>query len=140
MRFRSRPRHIARELRESPYAPLTYPLPVQIWRPVPVIFRSVRPGQAWPGLPLRRIEDRRLFHPESFYRPARTLSGNRPRIVAGSSHSLFSMPHGVRFDVPAKTVICVRRKRRKEVLFAKGKAGAGRKRPPRRNWYSNVRC
>jgi len=43
---------------------------------------------------------------------------------------------------PWQVMICVRRKRRKEVMFAIGKAGAGggMQRPPRRNFWSEVRC
>ena len=46
----------------------------------------------------------------------------------------------VRYVVPRDAVICARRKIRKEVIFAKGKAGRGGQRRPRRNDYSNVVC
>lgn len=51
------------------------------------------------------------------------------------------VPKRVGFHMPWQVVICVRRKRRKEVLFAKRKTGAGaRARVRRRNEYSDVRC
>jgi len=48
----------------------------------------------------------------------------------------------VGFQHPWQVIICVRRKRRREVMFAIGKAGSGQKRQrrPRRNEWSEVRC
>lgn len=52
-----------------------------------------------------------------------------------------NIPIGVRFTAPKKTLTCVRRQARKEVLFAKGKAGGGRiSRRRRRNENSEVQC
>lgn len=45
----------------------------------------------------------------------------------------------VAFASPANTVICVRRKVRKEVILAKGKGG-GRHRKPTRNQWSDISC
>lgn len=47
------------------------------------------------------------------------------------------------FHAPWQVVICVRRQRRKEVMFAYGRAGKvgnGRGKRQRRNYYSQVRC
>lgn len=44
-----------------------------------------------------------------------------------------------RFLVPKKTLVCVRRGIRREVLFARGRAG-GRHRRPKWNAYSYWRC
>lgn len=48
----------------------------------------------------------------------------------------------VGFALPWQVVICVRRKRRREVLHAMGKTGKGqaKQKPSVRNYYSNVRC
>lgn len=94
--------------------------------------------------PLRLIEDRRTFHPLQHFRPARTLSGHPvgPVTVKTSVNKRNTfIARGLRFDLPPRVAICVRRKKRKEVLHAlkktgKGKGG-GRK---RRNWYSNIGC
>jgi len=51
------------------------------------------------------------------------------------------IPHQVGFELPWNVIICVRRERRKQVLFALRRTGAGsgaNKR--RRNEYSDVRC
>lgn len=47
----------------------------------------------------------------------------------------------LRFAIPQKVALCIRRKRRKEVIFATNKAGAGVKRKnPRRNFWSEIKC
>lgn len=92
---------------------------------------------------IRSIEDRRLFHPERDYRPALSF-GRRSTLVISSSAGIAGrqnvLPARVRFDVPEKVAKCVRRKERREVLFAKRKTrkGAGSRR--RRDWWSDVSC
>lgn len=44
------------------------------------------------------------------------------------------------FTAPRETLVCVRRSRRKEVLFAKNKTGKRGQRKPRRTPWSNYRC
>lgn len=108
----------------------------------PLVFPSL-PG----GL---EFEDRRTWHPEPDTRPAlsfdgehhqlevarRVRPGGRPggRLVAG-----FPSPI-VAFKTPSRVLICVRRKSRREVLFAyrRTRRGAGGRR--RRNSYSLVSC
>lgn len=46
----------------------------------------------------------------------------------------------LRFDAPASTLVCIRRHARKEVLFAKNKAGKGSRSRKRFTAYSKVRC
>jgi len=87
------------------------------------------------SLSVRSLEDRRLFHPERFRRPAAS--------VLRTDRSVREVFRGKRavmmFSVPKRVSICVRRKERREVLFAKGKGGGG-KRHPRRNYWSSVSC
>lgn len=104
--------------------------------------------------PLTHIEDRRLWHPEGRYAPARSFSRSRHRltIVSGSSRShvsrrsrglpsLSSLPaHRIGFEQPERVLICVRRKMRREVLHALRKTGRVGQRRPRRNWYSSISC
>lgn len=95
---------------------------------------------------LTPIEDRRQYHPLNVFRPARTVYGSPvgPLKVARpgrETKARFRLPVGIRFDVPAKVAVCVRRKRRKEVLHALkkvGKGSGGGKR--RRNFWSGVQC
>jgi hypothetical protein len=47
----------------------------------------------------------------------------------------------LKFDSPKKVIACVRRRERKEVIFAIGRAGRGAKRQrPKYNENSNIRC
>lgn len=102
-----------------------------------------------PG-PLVDVEDRRRHHPLMEWAPPKIITGNPARIAHKNK---FSRPHKlagftvpgvptkVRFKAPAKTLLCIRRAQRKEVLFAKRKtrkgAGASRR---RRNPFSEVSC
>lgn len=89
---------------------------------------------------LQEAEDRRRWHP----------GRNNPKRTDGSPYASLEVRqrlpvgarwNGIYFRSPLRVVICVRRKRRKEVLFAKkiagkrGGTGAGR-----RNKFSDVRC
>lgn len=95
-------------------------------------------------------EDFRRFHPNANRRRLRTLGGAfvRARAVVGtepfrsrvSGASRFLSPWSVRHVFPRDAVVCVRRKIRKEVIFATGKAGRGGQRRPRRNENSDVVC
>lgn len=44
------------------------------------------------------------------------------------------------FSDPRRVMVCLRRKTRREVLFAKSKTGKGARSRKRRNQWSNVRC
>lgn len=100
---------------------------------------------------LRAIEDRREFHPEGDFRPARGFVYPRHRLVVSVPRQEPSrladtytpvVPLGVSFKAPRQVAICVRRKQRREVLHAMGKTGRGSRfnRAPRRNVYSEVSC
>lgn len=107
-----------------------------------------------PVTSLRLYEDRRLWHPEGRYAPARSFSRSRHRLreVAPSRVSearrsrsvsnMSSLPvHRIGFERPERVLICVRRKMRREVLFARRKTGRGvKRRRPRFNWYSKISC
>lgn len=77
-------------------------------------------------------------------RPARLFSGvtatvgvaDTPKKKNGRSQ----VPFRLAFQAPAETVACVRRSRRKEVLFAKNKAGKRGQKRPRRTAWSDVKC
>jgi hypothetical protein len=102
---------------------------------------------------LTQYEDRRLWHPEGDYAPARSFSKTRhrlevfPRISYSSGLSINKVQnlsrttaHAIGFSAPNKVLICVRRNIRKEVLHALNKTGKGGQNPPRRNSYSNIYC
>lgn len=105
--------------------------------------------------PLLEVEDARAWHPDP-EQGALTIGGRFARVVVHSrpvvarANTIFSpssypvgfqVPVGVRFESPFKVVTCLRRKIRREIMFARNKAGKGvRKRRPRRSWRSNVSC
>lgn len=89
--------------------------------------------------------DRRFFRP-AISTEIRKLSGGPAEIYikydrrAGVRSGV--LPHGLSFRSPARVDACVRRRRRREALFARGHAGFGRsiRTPKRLNNYSDVSC
>lgn len=80
-------------------------------------------------------------------RPIRIVPKNS--VLAKRRENLGTLQHvldnRIGFENPHQVMICVRRRQRKEVLFALGLGGKGGRaklkfRPPRRNYYSNVDC
>lgn len=114
---------------------------VDIANGVPLLGLEPTPRSA---VDLSQIEDRRISTP-GVYRPAKTFRGwSRLRILQDPvkplriRKRLFS--HQVQFADPRSTLICVRRSQRREVLFAKKRAGRGGMRRPRRNQFSSIVC
>lgn len=98
------------------------------------------------SFPLNEIEDRRTWHPQGDVRPARRVLAPasrfrvvRPVSTQASLVEASSVPISVGFQDARRVLVCVRRKQRREVLFAKGYGGAGT--PPRRfSEYSKISC
>jgi len=65
--------------------------------------------------------------------------GGKP-LQSGKAHSVFLNPDRLRFVAPIRTVICLKRKARREVLFAFKRTGKGARTPKRRNQWSDVEC
>lgn len=100
--------------------------------------------------------DRREYHPLGRARPPVKLNGVprvrlqakrkpvatvKPSFVAGDVNgAVADSLRGVQFEDARRVAICVRRRRRREVMFAIKKAGKIGQRPPRRNFYSEVSC
>lgn len=92
-------------------------------------------------------EDRRLYHPLDDVRPAKGLSKYASQITVTPYKRNKARPKAAptpdvfRFNAPQKVAVCVRRKTRREVLFALKRTGKGsRRRRRRRNYYSEVSC
>lgn len=95
---------------------------------------------------LSQIQDLRSFYPEpDFLRAPLNLQGQKVSTVASPNRnaktrrSRTMLPYAVGFDQPTQVLVCVRRKIRREVLFAK-KRHRGASRKKRRNSFSNIRC
>lgn len=113
----------------------------RLFRPTPLIVTRLPPVHR------AEVEDRRTHHPLGFFRPARMITGHPSHLVAKPGPAKFrraslQVPKAIAFEAPKKTLICVRRKQRKEVLHALKKTGkgGGKRRRPRRNWYSAISC
>lgn len=78
--------------------------------------------------------DRRLFRPDESTRPPSTPKPGSSRVVVGKTLN------AVRFTEPKMVSICVRRKIRKEVIFALGKRKKGSSSGKRKNFWSSVSC
>lgn len=128
-------RRRSKRQRRASEAPIVRPLAVRLLRPLA--------PPSLPRHPRSEIEDRRTHHPLGFFRPARQWSGHgvKPHVVSPAKKFSPALPFNVRFADPRKTLVCVRRKERREVIFAKNKmkrGAAARRR--RRNWFSEVSC
>lgn len=84
--------------------------------------------------------DRRVFHPDGHFRRPDAFVRVAADLRVTPSSPRRSLPFSVSFRDPSRVHLCVRRKVRREVLFAKGGAGSRKMRPPRRNYFSSVRC
>lgn len=113
----------------------------RVSRPQPTID-IVRPRLS----PLPLIEDRRLFHPLGDSRPLATFSRRDQRRIVDKSVAVanqYSDPFPslkLGFAVPEKVAKCVRRKQRREALFAYARTGKGARSRRKRDFWSNIRC
>lgn len=118
------------------------------------VFTSIAKPRLAPSIRivdlLRSIEDRRLFNPEQDFAPARGFSRrdqsevhdpnvNRNKSKPFRYRNLFG-PTRFAFSSPNKVVLCVRRAKRREVLFALKKTRSGKGGSRRRNFYTGVSC
>lgn len=111
---------------------------------------------------LNMVEDGRVYHPEGDDRPALDVLGRPVRFSVSSvvrppsvrvhrrsfvarsyytnSFRGFQLPWGIKYQSMFPVVTCLRRKVRKEVLFALGRTRSGRGGSRRRSWRSSVEC
>lgn len=94
---------------------------------------------------LAMLEDRRLFDPlrhavaKSFVRSSSRLVV--PNVARSNKTIVRSVSPAVKFSVPSHVAVCIRRKKRREVLFARGVGGSRRRqRRPRWSEFSSVNC
>lgn len=96
--------------------------------------------------PLKLLEDRRAFHPTKHVEP-KTVSARPRQVLRAERSPSISRPHAAPYlspriglAKPDQVAMCIRRKTRREVIFAKGKTrkGAGARRT--RNQWSDLSC
>lgn len=108
------------------------------------------------GAVLSEVEDRRRFYPGPFptdWEPAKLITGRPARVVAPPprktqqrgarrlpwANFTEGLSSSLQFQHSRQTVVCVKRRVRKEVLHAKGVAG-GRVGRPKYTIYSSIHC
>lgn len=106
--------------------------------PVSPVFVPVAPRPRL-RFPTSTFEDRRQWHPERAARPALSSPRSAARLVA-RGHVRDQTKAIVAFAAPDRVAVCVRRRRRREVLFARGVGGRRGLRSPRRSFYSGISC
>lgn len=105
-----------------------------------------------PTVPLSEVQDFRLYNPTPDFDVSRTVSGRRARVVLKDRHFVDRFGNQIRsqsqtkairaFHAPDRVVTCLRRKERREILFASGKGGKPTRsfRPRRLNHQSKISC
>lgn len=134
---------------------------------VPSLTPWPEPTVTPPKPVLGAIEDRRLHHPDKPHQWPKTVRG-RPAVVTTVNklrkaadwgnvpkklsrarqyaknrfgEAAYSQTKGIRaFAVPAETIVCIRRKTRRQVLAAKRRLGGGNRKPHRLSWTSKISC
>lgn len=89
-----------------------------------------------PSFPLTEVEDGRAFNPDGRFRSPLAYSGGASSHKAVSGRSF----QKIGFDNPDQTIVCARRRSRREVIFAKNLSRRGRGGSRRRNYWSDVKC
>lgn len=97
--------------------------------------------------PVPVLSDRRAFHPDGFFSPVSSARKwqraivEMPNVNTGRSNARGRVPkRGFHFAVPDAVSVCVRRKQRREVLFAFRRTGKGSRSLRKRNYWTDVRC
>lgn len=92
---------------------------------------------------LRDVWHGRTYRDSDFYAES-SVYGDKFDVPGRRSYRLHrGVSRRLGFHAPWQVVICVRRKRRREVMHAlriAGRSGVGRNKKHRRNFYSQVRC
>jgi len=113
------------------------------------LFSPVRlvPYLPPPRTALQDLSDGREWHPLQKARPAPAINVNARRIMAPPLADRFGKAirawHGRSnaFAVPKQVAPCIRRKQRREVMFAYKRTGKGSRAFHRkRNQWSNIKC
>lgn len=106
------------------------------------VFRARRHRVVTTLLPV--LEDRRQFHPLGPDRPALAWTRSATQLVP-KQRPAFRQPSQTKgiisYSDPRQVYVCVRRKIRRQVLFARSGGGAPKfRKRPRRNPQSSISC
>lgn len=104
-----------------------------------------------------KMDDRRRYHPEGGRRPTNSIRRESRHLIAvpnrsnptktkpyrtfSYSQTVFNEPPArVSYKIPSEVTVCVRRSRRRQVMFAKNKAGKAGQKKPHWNSLSRTQC
>lgn len=110
--------------------------PLTPFLPLSPLPRSVFPPRSLPG-------DRRFYAPHRHFTAVQVSGHPSHRLVVPPKIRLrlYSPPVSVGFHAPHRVAVCVRRKERREVLFAERRTGKGsRASRRRRDRFSDISC
>lgn len=109
--------------------------------------RLLTPPRITAGVILTAVvpDDRRMYDPTRNTRRISSYGLNRHAVVPANvdrfGKAIRDLPYKLRFELPGRLAICVRRRTRREVLHALRHAGkTGMQRRKRINFWSNVSC
>lgn len=105
----------------------------RLWTPTPDVARLLDYSQ------YSLTDVPRVSHHASIRRPGRKIE-KKNRNPFGVSKLFWNAPRVVAFADPSSTLICMRRSRRREVMFARRKAGKRGQKRPRFNRFSKISC
>lgn len=90
--------------------------------------------------PLRTVSGTRILPLSPSPMARAKLAGSRQNTTSNATRDMAGLSPFLSFRAPKKVVLCVRRKQRREVMFAVGGAGTRKMRRPTRTFWSEVRC
>jgi len=128
----SKSKNSQRDVQNSPLTPSLDSLLAYKIRPTPVLLPVPNYSQQSAVL---QSGDRRLFQPDRSTAPPHAAVRSAARVTAGASNLA-----SLKFADPKLVALCVRRKVRKEVLFAIKKTRKGSGASRRKNFWSNISC
>lgn len=106
-----------------------------------ILNRPPEPSPTFDPWRLTDVEDTRTWHPDGPVRNVRRISGVSADVeVPRSKRFPHKAPSSIlRFHDPLRVIVCVRRRTRREVLFASRRNGRGNKKG-RRTFNSEISC
>lgn len=113
--------------------PLLLSMPPVTFDPLP----QIDPYQSDPIQSLTEVQDGRLWSPETITQSSTTVGTIAPTTTIAQSGPL---PSRLSYDYPVEAIHCVRRKQRREVIFAKNYRRRGRGGSRKRDFWSQFKC
>lgn len=115
--------------------PLLLALPPVTFDPLP----EVDPYQSDPIQNLTEVQDGRLWSPSTISESSSLVGTSSPTTTIPAQPGPL-LPSRIAYDRPVEAIHCVRRKQRREVIFAKNYRRRGRGGSRKRDFWSQFKC